>query len=460
VIPKNKKSRICIIGAGPGGLSVGYFLQKAGYTHVTILEKLSEVGGLCNSMTFENRSFDLGANYLTPAYKKTLAIAKEVDAKLYTETKATCYDPATNQYSSILQAVTKGGSFWQFSIQAIRYFIERQKVSKHLPPAGFEGVSQHPELTCTFDDWLVDKKLTALRKLFEIPITLMGYGKLDEIPAPYALTYMTTPTFWNMLVFGAGLPTRWPKRFIYGFQRFWQKVSWNLTVIKSAQITQIVRDADLIKIQYNTIDHDMNDVEWVPKKAEFDYLIVATPLTLSILEDLFTDKTTSTSQGIQNLTKDEQHLFGKVTTNPYCMITFILEDLRDRGLKRRLINVLPVQKIGTPYVITQQFEGNPLVSFYSRAIDKNHPTQEQIIQEARDLYHKLGSKETGDFYTYDRWTYFPHVSALAIKEGFYDQLEEMQGKNNTFFVGGLMAFELIEPIINYSDHFVKKHFSS
>jgi len=41
---------------------------------------------------------------------------------------------------------------------------------------------------------------------------------------------------------------------------------------------------------------------------------------------------------------------------------------------------------------------------------------------------------------------FFHCESSGIKEGFYDQLEEMPGKNNTFFVGGLMAFELIEPI--------------
>lgn len=449
----NKESEICIIGAGPGGLSTGYFLQKAGFTKVTILEKLPEVGGLCNSITFENKSFDLGANYLTPAYKKTLAIAKEVEAELYTETKATCFDPKTNQYSNILTAVTKGGSFWKFAIQSIRYFIERKKVTKHLPPAGFSGVSQHPELTCTFEEWLVDKKLMALKKLFEIPITLMGYGKIDEIPAPYALTYMSIPTFWNMLVFGSGMPTRWPKRFIYGFQRFWQKVSWNLSVIKNANITQITR-GERIKILYETKEHNMNEVITVEKEEEFDYLIIATPLTNKVLEDLFLNKKTKK----QMMTEEERYLFSKVKTNPYCMTTFILEDIREKGLKRRLINVLPVQKIGTPYVVTQQFEGNPLVSFYSRTSEGDKPDRDQVIQEARNLYNQLGSKENIECYTHDRWTYFPHVSALDFKEGFYDKLENLQGKNNTFFVGGLMAFELIEPIINYSDHFVQKHF--
>jgi hypothetical protein len=450
----SKESRICIVGAGPGGLSVGYYLQKAGYKHVTILEKQPEVGGLCNTITFEQKSFDLGANYLTPAYKKTLAIAKEVGAKLYTETKADCYDPEENKYRTILQQVTRNGSFFRFAWQAIRYFFERKKAQKHMPIAGFAGVSQHPELSCTFKEWLVDKRLTALEPLFEIPITLMGYGRLDEIPTPYALTYMSIPTFWNMLVFGAGLPTRWPKRFIHGFQRFWEKVSWDLTVIKSANIKKIER-GDKVKIHFEVPEHNMNEGDLRNEEMEFEYLIIAVPLTYDIVSKLFTDKINEGKKCL--LTEQESHLFGKVVTNPYCMTTFILKDL---SLRRRLINVLPVQPIGYPYVVTQQFPGNPLVSFYSRTTENDVPDREGILEEVENLIIKLGGDVCkADLYTHDRWTYFPHVPILEIKEGFYDELEAMQGKNKTFFVGGLMAFELIEPILNYSENLVKEHFT-
>ncbi|SEF97919.1 NAD(P)-binding protein [Algoriphagus boritolerans] len=450
----SKSSRICIVGAGPSGLSVGYYLQKAGYTDVTILEKLPEVGGLCNSITYEQKSFDLGANYLTPAYKKTLAIAKDVGAKLYTETKAICYDPKTDKYRTILQHVTKNASFFSFAWQSLRYFIERKRAQKHLPVAGFAGVSQHPEIACTFKEWLKDKKLTALEPLFEIPISLMGYGRLDEIPAPYALTYMSIPTFWNMLVFGAGLPTRWPKRFIYGFQRFWQKVSWNLTVIKSAEIKKIERGNEVI-IHFDVPEHNMNDKNTRTEVREFDYLIVAVPLTFNIVSNLFSDKLDLGKPC--SLTDQEKRLFGKVVTNPYCMTTFIIKDL---SLKRRLINILPVQKIGYPYVVTQQFPGNPLVSFYSRTTERDQPDRKGIIAAAEALILKWGRVVSeDDLFTHDRWTYFPHVPVLAIKEGFYDELEAMQGKNNTFYVGGLMAFELIEPILNYSENLVKVHFT-
>jgi hypothetical protein len=448
-IDKNK--RICIIGAGPGGLSTGYFLQKAGYENVTILEKLPVVGGLCNTITFENKSFDLGANYLTPAYKKTLKLAREVGAKLYTETYAYCFNPANKKYTSLFKQVTKGTGLLKFMWQALKYFYERSKASKHLPKSGFAGVVQHAELTCSFDQWLVDKKLTGLRDLFTIPITLMGYGELDEIPAPYALTYMSNLTFLNLIWYGSGMPSAWPKRFIHGFQRFWQQVSWNLTVITSVDIQEIIRD-DQVTVRFIATEHKMNELVHTKKEMVFDHLIVAVPLTLDIVADLFTNKDTKKC----TLTKEEKYLFGKVGTNPFCMTTFILEDTH---LPHRLINIMPKPtNIGDVYIVTQQFEGNPFVSFYSRTNTEDEPTKGHVIEKVRDLYRLLGSEYKGQYYTYDRWTYFPHVSVDMFKEGFYDSLEGIQGDNKTFYTGGLMAFELIEPIVNYSDCLVKKYF--
>ncbi|MEO1271888.1 MAG: hypothetical protein AAFX99_27655 [Myxococcota bacterium] len=44
------------------------------------------------------------------------------------------------------------------------------------------------------------------------------------------------------------------------------------------------------------------------------------------------------------------------------------------------------------------------------------------------------------------------------RDGFYDQREAMQGQKRTFYVGGIMAFELIEPIVRYSKHIAETHF--
>ena len=47
-----------------------------------------------------------------------------------------------------------------------------------------------------------------------------------------------------------------------------------------------------------------------------------------------------------------------------------------------------------------------------------------------------------------------------MHDGFYEQLEELQGKQNTYYVGGLMNFELVETIAEYSRALVEKNFPS
>ena len=48
-----------------------------------------------------------------------------------------------------------------------------------------------------------------------------------------------------------------------------------------------------------------------------------------------------------------------------------------------------------------------------------------------------------------------------MKDGFYEKLEhQLQGQNNTFYVGGLMAFELTERNSSYALSLVIKHFAT
>lgn len=48
-----------------------------------------------------------------------------------------------------------------------------------------------------------------------------------------------------------------------------------------------------------------------------------------------------------------------------------------------------------------------------------------------------------------------------MKDGFYDKIEnQLQGQQNTYYVGGLMAFELTERNSSYSMDLISKHFAN
>lgn len=58
------KKQIVVLGAGIGGLAVGYFLAKTGRYRVTVIEKESGVGGMCSSFEHDGFTLDYGAHKL------------------------------------------------------------------------------------------------------------------------------------------------------------------------------------------------------------------------------------------------------------------------------------------------------------------------------------------------------------------------------------------------------------
>ncbi|BBA87837.1 MULTISPECIES: hypothetical protein [Mycobacterium] len=54
--------------------------------------------------------------------------------------------------------------------------------------------------------------------------------------------------------------------------------------------------------------------------------------------------------------------------------------------------------------------------------------------------------------------FFPHVSQSAIANGFYDDLESLQGQGDIFYLGGAPGFESLEHTITYSYGLVDQHF--
>jgi predicted NAD/FAD-binding protein len=191
-------ANIAIVGAGPAGLSTAWFLSKHGFNNVTVLEKLGRIGGLCKSITVDAMSYDLGANYVTWTYQETLAIADEVGATTYAEKPYTSIDVAPDwshfQYRPLDEAVlynpyTKARiSIWKFLWAAIRYLYIRCWELKDIidVPNYLDAIHKHPELCISFKDWLANNDLMPLATLFQFPITIMGYGRLEEIAAPYA----------------------------------------------------------------------------------------------------------------------------------------------------------------------------------------------------------------------------------------------------------------------------------
>ena len=438
---------ICIIGAGAAGLSAAYFLKEQGYKGVIVLEKESRVGGKCLSLTVYGKSFDLGANYITSSYKHVMGLARRFGATMYTEGKLNAYDHRSKEFSSLFKAVLKNSSLLKLGWLSLKYVYKRWRLNSIISDSkpGFKDISKYPDLCQPFGKWLLANGLEELEALFRIPLSLMGYGQLQEIPAAYALTYMTNSTFLDLALAALNPEIRgYPKRFTEGYQRLWERVSWEIEVKVGAEVTGVTRN-DKIRIEYTIIEESLGNLTKTKRSLECDYLIIGTPLHYE-----------SVNGFLKDMTDEEKALFRKVSYDPFIVTTYIVPGSNDFFAATFMV---PEPTLYQPYVVTRQFEDNDLVSVYTRTRFGDPIRKDEILANNKEFFRSACGVDPGEYYTYSEFPYFPHVDAKEMADKFYDRFEAMQGRNNTYYVGGLLNFELVETIVNYSKALIDKNFA-
>lgn len=461
----DRNARILILGAGPGGLSAAYYLRRYGYKQVTVFEKLGRVGGLCRSVTEDNKSFDLGAAVISPAHREIRKMARRVGARLERVEGAAAFrlddsgtgDDDTTPYHRLLHYLAGGSSLaarWRFYRLCLRYFWKRFRMRSTFRVPGWAGIASQPELGVTFIEWLRNNRLEELARLFEIPVTTFGYGDLDEIAAPYVLRYGSPLSFLAFLLSAARFSWLVPsflllQRFQYGFQRFWERVAWDLNVRLNVTVERIERDdAGGIRVAYrHPIQMLGGPASHGTDHATFDYLILACPLLQSELEKFMVPS------------EEESRLAAKIRFIPYAVASFEISDV---VLRERTAFHLPLPPRGAPMIIAQAHPENELMAFYAR-LPTNNPTDEdeKRLREYIERYvAAFGGhiKEDDDWHSYDAWLYFKHVSVEEIRSGYYDDWERLQGESRTFYVGGLFDFDFVEGITRYSRQVVETYF--
>ncbi len=318
-------------------------------------------------------------------------------------------------------------------------------------PNYLDRIHEHPELCVSFNDWLAAHRLMPLATLFQFPITIMGYGELDDIAAPYALRYMSLRTFLPM-VFGrppvSWIVGTWPRRFDDGFERMWERVAWRTDVRLNVNITQVSRSPKAVRITMEYPEQQLNELKFVQTTDDYDYLVLACPLTPDVFCSLGLTPNAS-----------EQTISQAIHVNPYCMTTFWVDKLE---MPEPIAPVFPLPERGTPMAVAWQFQdkGNMFTQFYTRP--RSGQSDEQVIDAVKSLTTLLGGvidKSHARWHTFDDFTYFQHFTPDQIKNGIYSDLAAMQGHDATFYVGGATDFELVEPIVVHSKYLVAKHFS-
>ncbi|CAI9096365.1 OLC1v1032491C1 [Oldenlandia corymbosa var. corymbosa] len=434
------ETRIGIVGAGPSGVSAAYALARLGYNNVTVLEKHDSAGGMCESVDIEGRIYDLGGQVLAANSAPTIFhLAKEIGAELE--------DLDTDKFALI---DSLGGKLSEMTlvedyVSMISLTLKLQDEVNTTGKLGVNGVSEiASDLAPSF---LSDRGLKSVPKSVSYGYTASGYGYVQDMPYAYVHEFTRTSMAGKI------------RRFKGGYMNFWHELSQRIP-IKFCWNTEVVSiKRTPIGITVNAKDAD-GDIQVL----EFDKIIISGAFPFQNTKT-YRAPPSRTLTGPANKYLDlsllENDLFSKVQTIDYYTTVLGIKGLDHvpKGFYYFREFMDDPATLGNPVAMQRFYSDTNIFLFwsYGNSTDITGPT---VTDLAITAVRNMGG-EVEKVVLQRRFKYFPHVNSEDMKKGFYEKLEhELQGHCNTYYVGGLMAFELTERNASYSIALVRKHFAS
>ncbi|KAL5832110.1 hypothetical protein ACOSQ4_017464 [Xanthoceras sorbifolium] len=433
-------TRIGIVGAGPSGLSAAYALTKLGYRNVTVLEKFHTVSGMCESVEIEGKMYDLGGQVLAANSAPVIFdLAKETGSELeeMDAHKLALIDASTGEYQDNKVA--------DDYVSVISLTLELQDKAKDSGRIGVHAVSDiASDLTPTY---LESHGLKSVPKSVAYGYTASGYGFVQDMPYAYIHEFTRTSMAGKI------------RRFKGGYMNFWRKLSEYLPI-------EVHCNTEVLAIRRNSatnVSVDVKNVNGECEVMEFDKIIISGsfPMRNGKIYRLPLSKSTEPETEVMDTNDLEKELFSKVQT-----IDYYTTVLKIKGLEH-----LPVgfyyfgeymedpATIGHPVAMQKFFGDTDIFLFwsYGNSVDVTGPN---VTDLAIKTVKNMGG-EVENVVLQRRFKYFPHVGSQDMKDGFYERFEsQLQGLSNTYYVGGLMAFELTERNSSYAMSLICKHFAS
>ena len=461
----DKNVKICIIGGGPAGLSAGMYLEKKGYFNYEILERLDRVGGKCWSPTYNGRRYEMGAIMGVPSYYAVHDVEEfcgitHDGPKLnrnYKNSKGDVIEPfepkknilkiprllkmkkQVKKLGEILETKYKGydlnghrgvaqGRYEGFS----QVNAKREKVAGENPNL--------KDLTMPFKDWCKLNGVELTQDIWIGPYTSFGYGYFDEIPAAYVLKYLDFQTCMNFVKINLWT---WKN----GTQYIWEQLNDHLKhpAVLNSHIEKIERTADKV---YVTVNGEVK---------EYDKLIVTAPL--------FIPGTRADSQKgfveYCDVRDDEKELFSKIDYERYDVLAVETKPEDHPEISYYVFDNMTKERLGHLMVYYRRWRDSKDQVITTYALRKHKDTAEIPYEECRktvleDLktMHNPASNVINEWSVY----YFPHVFSEDYAAGWYDKVEAMQDKYNTFYAGEIMSFGDMDETAEYSYELIERFF--
>ncbi len=460
----DKNVRICIIGGGPAGLSAGMYLEQKGYENYTILERNDRVGGKCWSPTYNGRRYEMGAIMGVPSYYAVHDVEEfcgitHDGPKLNRNYKNAAgkviepFEPKKNifkiprllkmkkqvkVFGELLETKYKG-----YDLNGHRGVAEGRYEGFACTP-GREPVSgENPnlkDLCLPFSEFCKKNGVELVQDIWIGPYTSFGYGYFDEIPAGYVLKYLDFQTTMNFVK--VNLWT-WKN----GTQYIWECLDAKLKnhARLNSAIEKIERKDGKVYVTVNG------------KVEEYDKLIVTAPLHIP-------GTRADGQKGFDeysDIRSDEQELFGKIDYERYDVLAVETKPEDHPEISYYVFDNMVKERLGHLMVYYRRWKDSKDQVITTYALRKHKDMKEVPYDDCRQMVlddlktmHNPASNVVNEWSVY----YFPHVFSEDYTAGWYDKVEAMQGKYDTFYAGEVMAFGDMDETAEYSRELVERFF--
>lgn len=459
-----KNTRICIIGGGPAGLSAGMYLEQKGYENYTILERSDRVGGKCWSPTFNGRRYEMGAIMGVPSYYAVHDVEEfcgitHDGPKLNRNYKNSAgkviepFNPKKNilkiprllkmkkqlkKFGELLETKYQG-----YDINGHRGVAEGRYEGFAATPGreAVSGVNENlKDLALPFSEFCKKNGVEYVQDIWIGPYTSFGYGYFDEIPAAYVLKYLDFQTCMNFVKINLWT---WQQ----GTQYIWECLDAKLKnhARLNSEITKVERKDGKVFVTVN------GTVE------EYDKIIVTAPFYVN-------DGNDGCNNGMLDYfdaREDEKELFSKIEYERYTVQAFTTEPDKHPEISYYVFDNMIKERLGHLMVYYRRWRDtvDQVITTYAlrKHKDMDLIPYEECNKIVLDDLKVMGNpaKEV-----INKWSvyYFPHVFCEDYANGWYDKVEAMQGKDNTFYAGEIMSFGDMDETAEYSRELVERFF--
>ncbi|GMQ56543.1 hypothetical protein AN1V17_09360 [Vallitalea sediminicola] len=416
---KKTDSKVAIIGGGISGLVIAQGLQEKGYEKVTVFEKDNRVGGKLHTIWYKGRSYELGALFGLPSQNSLKALMKANNIKSDgPKLSRVNYDASGNR---IMQIPKEDLDDFVEELDRFPYILKEYKSLKRVNIKGVED-----SLIFPFSKWCDMNDFRVLKTVYINYFTSYGLGDINVIPALYVLRILDYETLMSFME----LPEfcTWEK----GVSTFINSLKHKIKDIRLTQNVKEITKSDNGKICVHT------DFE----QLEYDRVVITAPLNQF-------SKLCNTDYGTN-------HYLGSIKYQKFNVYAFIVEKIPKKcGF---VLENLSIENKGHVIIWNSRWDssdGEELVSVY--AYDNPKRSKEESLKIIKNDLLKLGFLSPR-LYQFKSWQQCPYVDTSTLQKGFYDKIEEMQGKNNIYIAGEIMSTVSMDNCIRYSNYMLKRYF--